>query len=260
LIGSVVSPRPDFEDLAIQYEGGYFHCPQPTFGGYEDYESDRSDILRTFERRLALLRPLLPIPSPRLLDLGCATGFFLEVAAAAGCSVEGLDISSYAVERARQKGFRVHRGELEEMRFRNGAFDALTMWDIVEHVSDPQALLMESSRILAPGGVLAISTPDTGSITAKILGGRWLGFRSIDEHLYFFSRRTITQMLAQAGFEVRRITSIGKYLSLPRIVARLRYYTRIGALLLRSVDRLVPNVSLYLNPLDTMCVIAQKRG
>lgn len=178
------NPRPELADLAAQYEQSYFHCSQPTFGGDEDYEADREDVLRTFRRRLVSMRPLVPGAEPRLLDVGCATGIFLEAAAAAGWKAEGIDISAYAV-------------------------------------SVPAAFLEECERILRPGGRLAISTPDAGSPPAGVLKGRWLGFRSTDEHLYCFSRRTMTAMLG-------------------------------------SVDRMMPRHSIYINPLDTMSVLAVK--
>lgn len=255
-----VNPRPAFEDLARQYEGSYFHCPHPTFGGYEDYESDREDIMRTFRGRMKLIRPLLGSGTPRLLDVGCATGIFLEVAREAGWHGEGLDISAYALARAQEKGFEVHRGTLASARLPAGGYDVITMWDLIEHVTDPAAVLAEGHRLLRPGGVLAISTPDAGSLLARVLGNRWLGFRSIDEHLYFFSRRSMGAMLETAGLTVRRFVPVGKYLALPRLVERLRFYTRVGALLLRTVDRAVPRLSIYVNPHDTMVVLATRPG
>lgn len=254
-----VNPRPDFDDLAPQYEQAYFHCAHPTFGGYEDYEGDRNDVFKTFAKRLDSLRPSIPAPRPRALDVGCATGIFLEAATKAGWEVEGIDISSYAVSQALEKGMRARVGELSAAQFPQGTFDVVTLWDIIEHVTEPSTLLAECERILAPGGLLAISTPDAGSPPAKLLGGNWLGFRSIDEHLYFFSRASLTAMLEKANFEVVQSTSVGKYISLSRIIARLRYYTRVGAWLLGSVDRLMPHHSIYLDPSDTMMIVAQKR-
>ena len=253
-----VNPRPPFEELAQQYGDQYFHCPEPTFGGYEDYEADRKDFQATFQRRLALLRPWLEKHRPRLLDAGCATGLFLEVAAAAGWDVEGMDISSFALARARERGFRVHQGTLPDPALPAESYDVITLWDVIEHVPDPAAVVRECHRLLKPGGLLAMSTPDAGSFPARLLRGKWLGFRSIDEHLYFFSRATMSAMLSRAGLRVARYHDVGKVLSLPRLIARMRFYSRIAALLLRTADRLVPHLSVYVNPHDTMCVIAIK--
>jgi 2-polyprenyl-3-methyl-5-hydroxy-6-metoxy-1,4-benzoquinol methylase len=251
-----VNPRPDPEQLAMRYDGEYFHCATPVCGGYEDYEADRVDIERTFRRRLALLRPWVTAVRPRLLDAGCATGMFLAVTAAAGWQAEGLDISEFALERARARGFQVRCGTLPDPALPDAAFDVITLWDVIEHVPDPAAVLRECRRLLKPGGVLAMSTPDAGSLPAHLLRGLWLGYRSIDEHLYFFSRATMRAMLEQAGLRVVRFHDVGKYLSLPRLIARMRYYSRVAALVLRAADRLMPNLSVYVNPHDTMCVSA----
>jgi 2-polyprenyl-3-methyl-5-hydroxy-6-metoxy-1,4-benzoquinol methylase len=253
-----VNPRPPFEELAKQYGDQYFNCAEPTFGGYEDYEADRKDIESTFRRRVALLRPWLGRNRPRVLDAGCATGLFMGVARDAGWDVEGLDISEFALSRARERGFQVRHGTLPDPSLPANAYDAITLWDVIEHVPDPAAVVRECQRLLKPGGVLAMSTPDAGSVPARMLRGKWLGFRSIDEHLYFFSRATMTAMLSRAGLRVVRYHDVGKYLSLPRLIARMRFYSRIAALALRTADRLVPNLSVYLNPRDTMCVIAVK--
>lgn len=255
-----VNPRPTFEELARQYGDEYFHCPEPTFGGYEDYEADRADIEATFRRRIGLVRPWLRAPQPRLLDAGCATGLFLGVAQDAGWDVEGMDISPFALSKARERGFRVRQGTLPEPSMPSESFDVITLWDVIEHVPDPAAVVRECRRLLRPGGVLAMSTPDAGSLPARILRGKWLGFRSIDEHLYFFSHASMSAMLEREGMRVARYHDVGKYLSLPRLIARMRFYSRVAALLLRAADRVVPNLSVYVNPHDTMCVIAVRDG
>jgi 2-polyprenyl-3-methyl-5-hydroxy-6-metoxy-1,4-benzoquinol methylase len=251
-----VNPRPAFADLARQYEGSYFHCAEPTFGGYEDYEADHADIVRTFQGRMGMMRDQVRVERPRALDVGCATGIFLEVARDAGWQPEGVDISAYALARAEAKGFKVHRGTLLDTELPEAGFDIITMWDLIEHVPDPAAVFAECHRLLKPGGVLAISTPDAGSVLARVLRGRWLGYRSIDEHLYFFSHRTITAMLEHAGFEVRRFAQAGKVLALPRLIERMRFYSRVAALLLRQVDRAMPKLSFNVNSRDTMVVVA----
>jgi SAM-dependent methyltransferase len=167
-----------------------------------------------------------------------------------------VDVSSYAVGRARAKGFSVALGTVPGVDLPAGAYDVVTMWDLIEHVPDPSATLAACRRLLAPGGILVASTPDAGSLPAVLLRHLWLGFRCVDEHIYFFTRRTMRRMLEKAGLEARRFFAVGKHLAVPRIVTRLRFYSRIAAFALGSVDRRVPGWTLYLNPLDTMCVVA----
>ena len=223
-----VNPRPSSEDLARQYQEGYFQCDAPTFGGYEDYEADADDIRRTFRRRIGLIAPWIRTPTPRLLDVGCATGLFMEVAREADWRVEGMDISHYALSRAREKGLSVRAGALPNPELESGEYDVVTLWDVIEHVTDPAAVIADCHRLLRPGGVLAMSTPDAGSRPAKILAGRWLGFRSIDEHLYFFSRDSMRAMLERGGFHAARFHAVGKHLSLRRAEAVKRFLVAKG--------------------------------
>ena len=252
-------PQPSAAELAAIYDESYFRSPNSGHRGYSDYGADRSNIERSFQRRWDRLQPLCP-SSGRLLDVGCAYGFFLNVAAEAGWDVQGMDISSHAVEFARRThGDRVRQGAFLEAELPEGRFDLITMWDYLEHSLDPKADLAKAHRLLADGGVLALTTSDATSWPAKVMRHRWMGFK-LEEHLCFFSRSTMRRLLAEVGFQTKAIRYDGKFITLDIFLQRLGVYVPfvrhlVAPLLKRNM---VPSLSFYANPLDIIMVAAQK--
>jgi SAM-dependent methyltransferase len=112
-----------------------------------------------------------------------------------------VEPSEWAADYARRElGSEVLTGTLESIRFPDQAFDVVTLWEVIEHLSDPMITLQEIRRILRPGGQLVLSTPDAGSLAARVSGRRWLGWRKVPEHLYFFDRSNLDRLLTRAGF------------------------------------------------------------
>jgi 2-polyprenyl-3-methyl-5-hydroxy-6-metoxy-1,4-benzoquinol methylase len=232
------------------------------FYGYDNYVEDEENIRITFARRLKVIEQF--VSRGRLLDVGCATGFFLALAKGSGWDVVGTEVSKFAVDYARgQLGLDVRLGTLKALQFDAEAFDVVTMWDVIEHVADPLTELQEVWRILRPGGLLSVITPNADSLVAKLLGRRWEEFRRVREHVYFFSRRTLTEMLHKAGFDVVKAESAGKMFYLGPAVERLKYYTWDGAitgLATRLVYRLgLDKIRIRVNPFTKMTLYACKR-
>jgi SAM-dependent methyltransferase len=100
-------------------------------------------------------------------------------------------------------GLPVVTGDLLEAGYPADHFDAITLWNVFEHLYDPAATLRELSRILKPGGLLAMAVPDVGSLDARLFGPAWAGY-DVPRHLYTFSRETLDRMLAGARFCVVR--------------------------------------------------------
>lgn len=183
------------------YSEAYFRSQDPIGQGYADYASEADNHRRTFRDRLRLMGDRTG--RGRLLDVGAATGFFVEQAIAAGWNAEGIEFSPWAARYAREVvGVPVREGTLEGAGFEAAAFDVVTMWEVIEHLPDPREVLNEIRRVLAPGGMLYLSTPDAGSAVARGLGKRWLGWKKIPEHLFYFDRPSLTQLLTSCGFEV----------------------------------------------------------
>lgn len=136
-----------------------------------------------------------------LLDVGCASGFFLKVAKDAGWIVLGIEPNKWLGDYGRNKfGVEILSAAMDDAKFEDKVFDLITMWDVLEHMPNPKAGLLEANRVIKDDGILVISYPDYGSIFSKMLGRKWWFFLS--HHLYYFTPKTLEKMLNETGFEV----------------------------------------------------------
>jgi 2-polyprenyl-3-methyl-5-hydroxy-6-metoxy-1,4-benzoquinol methylase len=255
-----VYPFPREEELRAVYAAEYFKSDESSVKGYDDYESDRPNIVRTAARRLQEIERL--VPTGRLLDVGCALGFFLEEARRRGWAVEGIDISAHAIQYAQDRlGLPAQVGTLGDARLAKDSFDVITLWDVIEHLPNPVAELGVCRDLLRPGGLLVLSTPDLESWVAKITGPRWMGFKLADEHIYYFSRKTITLALEKAGFEMVEITTIGKHVTFEFFARRLSMYLPGAASVLALAFTLmgIEDGAIYVDPRDLMRVVARRK-
>ncbi|MFY9244135.1 MAG: class I SAM-dependent methyltransferase, partial [Polaribacter sp.] len=134
-----------------------------------------------------------------LLDYGCANGDFLTVARSMGWSVKGVDFDPIAVELARGKGLDVDLIEAGELQMGEGLYDVITLSHVLEHVHDPLELISDLFRLLKPGGVLWLETPNISCMGHRIFGRFWYGLDP-PRHLLIFSSRALRAILAGAGF------------------------------------------------------------
>lgn len=257
-----VSPRLPDRELEEVYGESYWRSETPREQGYADYVRDEPLYLKTFRRRLRLVGRWAPAGG-RVLDVGCAAGFFLRTAMQAGYDVQGIEISPAIARHAAERvgADRVFVGRIEDVpqqhdRLRPRSFDAVTMWDVVEHVVDPHSLLASARRFLRPGGVLILETQNVDSAFARLLGKRWQHFKH-REHLYHFNPATIARLLADSGFTVRHNSPAygGKYVSFSFIAERAQRLGRLAGLLFRPLA-LLGGVNVYLNFRDEMVVVA----
>lgn len=160
-------------------------------------------------QRLSRIAALLG-KSPRdihVVDVGCSRGQFVAAAIASGYRAEGVEPAPRIAEAARAAGVPVRTGLLEEQGFADNTFDALTLFEVIEHLSTPLPLLAECRRVLKPGGILLISTANAASWTAAAMGAHWDYFDMERDggHISFYNPRSIAQLAANARFEVARV-------------------------------------------------------
>lgn len=256
-----VSPRPDPNELYALYGESYFHNDDSGTVGYTNYLRDEANIRKTFERRLKRVERFV---SPgRVLDVGCATGFFLAQAHQRGWQVQGLDISNFAIDYVRNRfGFEAQCGSLLDQDLPPESFDLITLWDVIEHVPDPKAYVARIAALLKPGGVFALATPDIDSLPARLTGKRWVGYKLSEEHVYYFAPKTLKRLLDDAGMDVVDSYHVGKYVTLNLFLNRLNMYTPLLARIGMWAEQRfhLSDRSLYVNPFDIIAVTARKRA
>jgi 2-polyprenyl-3-methyl-5-hydroxy-6-metoxy-1,4-benzoquinol methylase len=224
------------------------------------YLQERQGRVLTFE---AHLRPLERITGQaggrKLLDVGCYIGVFIEIAAQHGWDAWGVEPSAWAAEQARGQGLNVIGGTLEAANLPDESFDVVTMWDVIEHVTDPLAEIRRVHRLLRPGGLIVIHTMDIDSLFAHVMGPRWPWL--MEMHIYYFSQRTMAAMLDKAGFSVIRSGPQGRYQTLGYLGTR---FTALFGKLGRPVDWALNATRLHrmtvpINLGDLFTVYARKK-
>jgi 2-polyprenyl-3-methyl-5-hydroxy-6-metoxy-1,4-benzoquinol methylase len=200
------------------------------------YLEERDGRVLTFERHL---RPLEKIKEPpgKLLDVGAYTGVFVEIAAQHGWNAYGVEPSHWAVEQARERGLHIIEGTLASPELEEASFDVVTMWDVIEHVTDPLGEIKQAYRLLRPGGLLVIHTMDIDSLFARLMGNRWPWL--MEMHIYYFSQRTLRAMLEKAGFTVIGSAAQGRYLRLGYFATRIAGFSPLLGRALGGLFRLL---------------------
>ncbi len=190
-----LNPRPCRDEIARYYPADYE--PFTRLSRHQGGRLARWSYRRYLDKRCARL-PKIP---GHLLDVGCATGDFLARAREHGWQVQGVEPSQAAAEAARrQYDLDVFAGDLSQAHFPDGHFDAVTMWDVLEHVYDPRAELSEIHRIVKAGGLLLIELPNMHSFDAALFGPYWIGL-DMPRHLHLFPPAALDALLEQTGFE-----------------------------------------------------------
>ena len=187
----------DFSTAGI-YTEEYFQGGQSD--GYADYLGSEAVLRAEFRTVLEDLRRA-GANRGKLLELGCAYGFFLDEARSY-FDVHGIEVSDTAARFCRSRGLDVEHGVLtENFVARQTPFDAVVMLDVVEHLPEPDVSLELLYRAMKPGARLLLTTGDWESALSRIMGSSWR-LMTPPQHIFFFSPRTMSSMLARLGFDV----------------------------------------------------------
>ena len=243
-----------FQLVTCQHCGHIYQNPRPTqaaigryypdnYAPYQRAIADEPRWLRRLERRYGRSKLCHAVHSyagnpGRLLDVGCATGIFLDGMRELGWDVHGVEPSAGAARYARGRlKLDVFAGTLEAAQLPSASFDAITLWDVFEHVPEPAPVLAEISRLLRPNGVLVMSLPNPESLEARLLGADWLGW-DLPRHLNLYRPLLLPAFFAQHQLTITAMQSFiyGYATLVMSINQRLRGkpYASIAARLLHS--------------------------
>lgn len=269
----ITSPRPTAESLGDFYPSDYYsYVPgEPTKaqkfigklkqyrGGYPSRDFLPMRLFWTAMSRIfgGLFLTSLPYygAQRRLLDVGCGWGKQLLWAKGLGWEVDGVEWSETAVTAARAAGLSsVRAGSLEEQGFADDSFDAVTLYQTLEHLPSPSDALSEICRILKPGGTAWVSVPNVESGARRLLGERWYAW-FLPIHLHHFGPETLSTIAANSGLEVVRVHHCSRLLTGYSTVRTLMGAT--SSPLSRKVLRAVRNPGMAWDP-DIIMLEAKK--
>jgi SAM-dependent methyltransferase len=234
-----------------------------TYAAVEDstYIEERAGRELTFRRHLRQLEKVTgPAANRRLLDVGAYIGVFVEMAGESGWQAQGIEPSQWAAAEAQRRGLDVMLGTMDSRGLESEQYDVITMWDVIEHVADPAAELEQAWRLLRPGGWLLVHTMNIDAPIAQLMGRRWPWL--MDMHLFYFSRRTLTGLLARHGFQEIWTGAQGRYLRLGYLATRLSGLNpTFGRLAGSLVQRLsLSDIAVPVNFGDLMTIISRRES
>ena len=232
-----IDPPPTDAELAGIYDEHYYDA----WGTGLNAQHVATLKRKTFARMLDRLARVTGLRQGRILDVGCATGYLLEVARRRGFEPFGVELNRVSARQAQEKfgAAHVHCGSVDDAPFPAGSFQVVVMSDLLEHVRSPRKLLAQTHRLLAPAGAVVVVAPDAGALSARVLKAGWTDYKR--EHLFCFDKRTLAAALRQADFTVCEVRPFPKYLDLTYIRQQLTEYpTPFLTPLVRGLHAVVP--------------------
>jgi len=199
------------------------------------------------------------IKSPgKILDIGPFLGIGMLVAKERGWEVEGIELSNWAVEYAKKKyNLNIIKGDFFNHPFPVNHYDAILLFDVLEHLECPFKLLKKTHQILKEGGILVITTPNISSLISKILKSRW--WFLMPPHLYYFNKRSLSFYLKKAGFRIESLKSYPRIFTLSYFLERLENILHYLKPVIKYLKKKQLSKKLIsLNTGEQLLVIAQK--
>jgi 2-polyprenyl-3-methyl-5-hydroxy-6-metoxy-1,4-benzoquinol methylase len=216
-----INPLPAMDEIASFYPAQYWWSgAQPTF--LKRLESIyRKVALRDHIAFISTAAGRLHRKGVKLLDVGCGSGTLIGLLKQRGFQVLGVDTSEEASDVARiENDVTVVVGTLDEVQVENHSFDMVTLFHVMEHVTNPRRVLAEVDRILKPAGILVLQVPNIDSWQFRWFGSRWYGL-DIPRHVIDYSRTAILKLLSDSGFSVKRVRQFNLRDNAPALVSSL---------------------------------------
>jgi SAM-dependent methyltransferase len=238
-----------------------YESDQPIFATERDYYLDEgaADAARV---KLEWIARFVP-PRSRVLDVGANYGHFLKQAQDRFDAI-GIEPSAAVVAWGREHlGAALEQGSIDaDNPAYLDRFDAVTLFDVIEHLPDPRGALVRCRRYLKRGGHLFITTPDAGALVARLLGAHWY-YIDIVEHISLFSAANLTRLLGECGYRLVEKRTFGRTYRLSYIERRLWQLSRESTLLriahVASLPlRLAGNVRVPISAGDVMGLVARR--
>jgi SAM-dependent methyltransferase len=236
-------------DPATYYTEGYFSGRRAD--GYSDYLGAEPVLRREFARSVDFIRRYRD--RGKLLELGCAYGFFL-MEAARYFDVAGIELSAEAAVHGRRAGLNVLQGMADAASLqRIGQVDIIVLFDVIEHLPQPRETVALCCQHLNPGGIIVITTGDFGSTAARLAGARWR-LMTPPQHLWFFTQESIRRLSTGLGLAVEHVDHPWKTVPVSLIVFQLRRMLGLQSEAVTTASRIGVPVNLF----DAMRVVLRK--
>ncbi len=251
---SLVSAQlhPSEEELIDVYGKDYFFE-----GEYLNYPGEKEPLQKNFKKWIPRIRSFSP--HGKLFEIGSAYGFFLELAQKYW-EVKGIDISQHACEHGQTLGLNIECGDFLEIPVEVGQYNVFCLWDTIEHLKNPHLYIKKISEVIAPGGILCLTTGDVEAIVPRIQKGRWRMIHP-PTHLFYFSQKSLFALLRKNDFEIVYSSHVGFYRSIKRTLFNLAFLKKDEKwrALYECYNRLkLGDLTFYLNLFDILLVIARK--
>jgi SAM-dependent methyltransferase len=222
--------------------------------GYADYRGSEAVLRREFARTVQFIRRFRR--DGRLLEIGCAYGFFLEEARRF-YDVAGIEIADAAASFCRDRGLKVISGVAEEPNLAQcGMVDVIVVLDVIEHLPEPQSTLALCRRYLNPGGIVVMTTGDFASLHARLAGRQWR-LMTPPQHLWYFTPESMRRLSHSLGLQVETCDHPWKLVPLTLIQFQMRrlFGTRDG-----TPKGFASQVGLPVNLFDALRCVLRNPG
>ena len=218
--------------------------------GYVDYLATEPVLRREFARTVAFVRKHRA--AGKLLELGCAYGFFLQEAKR-HFEVAGIELAEDAAAHCRRSGLRVVPGVADDaVMTLLGPMDVVVLLDVIEHLPEPYEVLSLCARHLRPDGIIVLTTGDFGSAAAWLMGARWR-LMTPPQHLWFFTAQSVRRLASRLGLRVESLEHPWKNVPLSLILFQLAW---CGGK--RTAASPTSRIGIPVNLLDAMRVVLRR--